>query len=189
MCVYRGDIQQITCPSDRQSTRPRNTDKRSLRTSGANCMRPQIPSWWTQFRGILGRSSSLWLDGGGVRQGPAVGTCSSHAQTLHRERTGHKALLPERDHLGESPTVSNSSARVISLLTVHSEIYLRPFEIVVKSAQPWCMMTSYPSINGVNMDSSKHLLTDVLRNQWSYDGLIMSDWGATHTPVESVNAG
>jgi len=50
-------------------------------------------------------------------------------------------------------------------------------------------MTSYPSINGVNVDSSKHLLTEVLRNEWGYDGLIMSDWGATHTPTESVNAG
>ena len=50
------------------------------------------------------------------------------------------------------------------------EIYLKPFEIAVKSSQPWCLMTSYPSINGVNVDSSKHLLTDVLRNQWGYDG-------------------
>ncbi|CAK7206833.1 hypothetical protein SEUCBS139899_009639 [Sporothrix eucalyptigena] len=69
------------------------------------------------------------------------------------------------------------------------EIYLRPFEIVVKKAAPWACMTSYARVNGSGTDSSTKLLQDILRGQWGFQGLIMSDWGSTTTSVDSVNAG
>ncbi|KAH8669749.1 glycoside hydrolase superfamily [Tricladium varicosporioides] len=69
------------------------------------------------------------------------------------------------------------------------EIYLKSFEIVVKQSDPWCIMSSYPKINGAHVDTSKHFLQNVLRDQWGFNGLVMSDWGATTSSVESINAG
>ncbi|KUJ16499.1 uncharacterized protein LY89DRAFT_707719 [Mollisia scopiformis] len=69
------------------------------------------------------------------------------------------------------------------------EIYLRPFEIVIKTADPWCLMTSYPKINGKHVDTSNEFLQKILREEWKYPGLVMSDWGATTSTVESLNAG
>ena len=71
---------------------------------------------------------------------------------------------------------------------MYREIYLRPFEIVVKDADPWCFMTSYPKINGKHVDAQPKFLEDILRSEWHYKGLAMSDWGATST-VESVKNG
>ena len=68
------------------------------------------------------------------------------------------------------------------------EIYLKPFEKVVKEAKPWAFMSSYPKINGKHVDASPMFIKEVLRGQWGYDGLVMSDWGAT-TCVESVRNG
>ncbi|KIV98805.1 uncharacterized protein PV09_09455 [Verruconis gallopava] len=59
------------------------------------------------------------------------------------------------------------------------EIYLRPFEKVVKESSPWAFMTSYPKINGYHVDATPTFIRDILRGQWHYDGLTMSDWGAT----------
>jgi beta-glucosidase len=69
------------------------------------------------------------------------------------------------------------------------EIYLRPFEIVVKESDPWCIMTSYPKINGVHVDTTKKFLQEILRDQWKFDGLVMSDWGATTSTAPSINSG
>ncbi|MDR1156730.1 MAG: glycoside hydrolase family 3 C-terminal domain-containing protein [Oscillospiraceae bacterium] len=67
------------------------------------------------------------------------------------------------------------------------EIYLRGFEIAAAEA-PWTYMVAYNKINGVNASASKWLLTDVLRNDWGFDGLVMSDWGADYAPVDSIEA-
>ncbi|KAF2678445.1 glycoside hydrolase family 3 protein [Lentithecium fluviatile CBS 122367] len=68
------------------------------------------------------------------------------------------------------------------------EIYLRPFEMVAKEAEPWCFMSSYPKINGKHVDAQSKFLTDILRKEWGYKGMVMSDWGAAST-VESVKYG
>ncbi|KAF2648083.1 glycoside hydrolase family 3 protein [Lophiostoma macrostomum CBS 122681] len=68
------------------------------------------------------------------------------------------------------------------------EIYLRPFEMVAKQADPWCFMSSYPKINGRHVDAQSKFLTDILRKEWGYEGLVMTDWGAAST-IEGVKYG
>ncbi|RDW64054.1 hypothetical protein BP5796_10556 [Coleophoma crateriformis] len=69
------------------------------------------------------------------------------------------------------------------------EIYLRPFETVIKSKNPpKCVMSAYNLVNGAHMDAS-NILQDILRNEWGFEGLVMSDWGGTNSTVESLIAG
>ncbi len=69
------------------------------------------------------------------------------------------------------------------------EIYLASFEGAVKAAKPWTMMCSYNKIMGVYSSENPWLLNTVLRDEWGYDGLVMSDWGAVNDHVESVASG
>jgi len=69
------------------------------------------------------------------------------------------------------------------------EIYLKPFEICVREANPWALMTAYNKINGIHADAHPFLLQNVLRGDWGWKGLVMSDWGGTNSTIESLNAG
>lgn len=69
------------------------------------------------------------------------------------------------------------------------EIYLRGFQRVVQDAQPWTVMCSYNRINGVYTSEDPWLLTDVLRGEWGYEGLVVSDWGAVNDRVTGLPAG
>ncbi len=69
------------------------------------------------------------------------------------------------------------------------EIYLTGFEIAVKESKPGTVMCSYPKINGVHASDHKELLTDILRNEWGFDGLVVTDWGAMNDRIEGFRAG
>ena len=69
------------------------------------------------------------------------------------------------------------------------EIYLTGFEIAVKESAPKSIMSSYNMINGVYANENEHLLQEILRDQWGFDGFVVSDWGASNDHVEGVRAG
>ena len=69
------------------------------------------------------------------------------------------------------------------------ELYLTGFEIAVREAKPLTIMTSYNEINGVYAHENKHLLQEILRDEWGFDGMVVSDWGGSNSAVAAVKAG
>ncbi|NKY38669.1 beta-glucosidase [Cellulomonas septica] len=69
------------------------------------------------------------------------------------------------------------------------EIYLPAFERIVTRAQPWTVMCAYNKLNGTFVSEHHWLLTEVLRDEWAFDGLVVSDWGAAHDRVAALDAG
>ncbi len=69
------------------------------------------------------------------------------------------------------------------------EIYLAPFEIAVKLGHPATVMCSYNKINGIHASDNKKLLTDILRDEWGFDGVVITDWGALYDRIEAYRAG
>lgn len=69
------------------------------------------------------------------------------------------------------------------------EIYLTAFEMAVKEAKPAAVMTAYNRLNGVYCNENGWLINDLLRREWGFDGIVVSDWGGTHDRVAAVKAG
>ena len=88
---------------------------------------------------------------------------------------------------------SQEHARMVSDSVVDErtlcELYLAPFEYVVRHARPWSVMTAYNKLNGVYCSEHEWLLHEVLRGEWGFDGAVVSDWGAMSSSVASVRAG
>lgn len=114
--------------------------------------------------GVLG---AAWVRG---VQGRGVGASLKH----------FAANNAEDDRMRSSSEVDERTLR---------ELYLRAFEHVVTRARPWTVMCSYNRINGVYAAENSWLLTTVLRDEWGFDGAVVSDWGAVRDRVAAVAAG
>ncbi|KAM0325856.1 hypothetical protein ACHAQA_007159 [Verticillium albo-atrum] len=69
------------------------------------------------------------------------------------------------------------------------EIYVLPFQIAVRDARPGSFMTAYNKVNGTHVSDDRKFVEDIVRKEWGWDGLVMSDWYGTYSTVESINAG
>ncbi len=69
------------------------------------------------------------------------------------------------------------------------EIYLKAFRETVEESHPWALMTAYNKINHVFCSENPHLLQDILRKEWGFDGVVMTDWGGTHDKIASLSSG
>ncbi len=95
---------------------------------------------------------------------------------------------PKHYLANESETDRTTVDSVVDERTLR-EVYLLPFEMVVADASPWAIMASYNKINGVTATEHSELIDGVLKGEWNYDGLVMSDWFATTSTVASANGG
>ncbi|WNM24496.1 glycoside hydrolase family 3 C-terminal domain-containing protein [Demequina capsici] len=116
---------------------------------------------------LAGELGAAWING---LQALGVGASVKH----------FAANSQETDRMRISAEVDERTLR---------EIYLPAFERVVKKSQPATVMCSYNRINGVRASENHWLLTEVLRDEWGFEGYVVSDWGATWDPVEALKAG
>ncbi|QRK09289.1 glycoside hydrolase family 3 C-terminal domain-containing protein [Archangium violaceum] len=116
---------------------------------------------------LAGQLAASYIQG---VQGEGVGTCLKHFAVNNQEfeRMVNSSNLDER---------------------TLREIYLPAFEIAVTQAQPWSMMCSYNKVNGVYASENHLLLEDILREEWGFEGAVVSDWGAVHDRVKGIMAG
>ena len=116
---------------------------------------------------LAGRVAAGLVEG---LQGEGVGACVKHFAANNQET----------DRLRVNAEVDERTLR---------EIYLPAFEHVITTARPWTVMCAYNKVNGTYASQHRWLLTEVLREEWGFDGLVMSDWGAVADRVAALAAG
>ena len=116
---------------------------------------------------VAGKMAAAFIDG---VQSMGVGTSLKHFAVNSQEykRMNGDSRLDER---------------------TYREIYLAPFETAVKEGKPATVMCSYNKINGIHASDNKELLTDILRGEWGFDGLVVTDWGALNDRTAAFEAG
>ena len=116
---------------------------------------------------LTGRLAAAYIRG---LQGRGVGGCLKHLVA------------------NESETDRNTVDSVLDEATLR-ELYLLPFEIAVTEADPWSVMAAYNDVNGVPATEQDHVINGILKGEWGWDGLVMSDWFATKSAGPAANGG
>ncbi|KJK52103.1 glycosyl hydrolase [Lentzea aerocolonigenes] len=98
------------------------------------------------------------------------------------------AATPKHYVANESETERRTVSSELDAKTLR-EVYLLPFEIVVEDAAPWAIMAAYNKVNGIPATEHTELVEGVLKGEWGFDGLVMSDWFAAQSTAESANGG
>ncbi|RBP99054.1 exo-alpha-(1-_6)-L-arabinopyranosidase [Bifidobacterium xylocopae] len=156
------------------------------RAMGEECIQEQVavilgPGVNIKRNPLGGRCFEFWSEDPFLAGHEAVGIISGVQSRGVGTSLKHFAVNnQETDRLRISARVGQRALR---------EIYLPAFEYIVKTAQPWTMMCAYNQVNGVHAAQDSWLLTDVLRKEWGFKGIVMSDWGADHDRVASLQAG
>lgn len=116
---------------------------------------------------LTGRMAAAYVSG---MQSKGVGSCIKHFACNNQEKRRQTS----------SSNVDEKTLR---------KIYLSAFEYVIKNSKPAAVMCSYNKLNGTYTAHNRHLLTEILRDQWNYQGVVISDWGACINPPECLKAG
>ncbi|KAK7204563.1 glycoside hydrolase superfamily [Myxozyma melibiosi] len=103
------------------------------------------------------------------------------------QRTGVVATI--KHFVNNDQEHERKAVNVILSQRALREIYLMPFQIAISNSNPGAVMSSYNKVNGCHVSHNPYLLDDILRKEWKYDGLIMSDWHGVYSVADSINAG
>lgn len=138
---------------------------------GANCKRNPLCGrnfeYFSEDPYLSGEMAAAWIEG---IQSQGVGACLKHFAANNQERARF---------------INNSVVDERAL----RELYLSAFERAVKQAKPWCVMSSYNQLGGSMANESHRLMTEILRKEWGFEGLVMTDWGAIDKRVAALRAG
>lgn len=180
-----GDV-AFPCESAMAATFNRDVVKRMAAGIGANCIAHGIDmilapainlhrnplcgrnfEYFSEDPYLTGEMATYYING---VQSEGVGTCLKHIAMNTQEHY--------RMHIN-----SEADERTMR------ELYLRGFEMAVKDSKPTSLMCAYNKINGVFASENKWILTDILRDEWGYEGAVVSDWGAVHNAAKTLAAG
>lgn len=146
-------------------------DNRVILAPTINIVR--TPLWGRNFETyaedpfLAGRLGAAFVEG---LQGEGVGASLKH----------YAANNQEENRMAVSVEMDERTLR---------EVYLAAFEHVVKTANPWTVMASYNKVAGVYATENRRLLVDILKDEWGYDGVVVSDWGAVHSTAAAAKGG